>query len=188
MIKSICSAIFLSFLLVSCSGDSSKDSARESLTASLNVEDLVEIQQAFIKCKESSTEPHSCKEFVAKSIATYYGYEFMGANDLPLPYDKLSEVVVASNAWKEIGDANEQSTLTTAQQNANKGIPTLAVNASNNTLAIVIKGELTHSNSLGLDCPAVAVFRPKRFKKSFVGKGINYAWSDLSRVKLYTLK
>lgn len=157
MLKSILSSVFIAVLLVACSGDASKGGSKPSITASLNVEDLVQIQQEFIECKEASTEAHSCKEFVSKSMAVYYGYEFMGANEVFLPYDKVVDAVVESSVWEDLGSAKRQSTLDLAQKNANNGIPTLAVNADNKTVAIVINGKLTRSNSLGLDLSLIHI-------------------------------
>lgn len=183
----------LGFGLMAC-GDSSKKSGSttgESSTheASLDLKDIETLQASYIECKEASTEQHGCKEFVSLAVSKYYGYDFMGASGEFLAYDKLHNAISLSATWEKVGAANQQQVLNKAQANANKGIPTLAVSGSGTkSIAIVVKGELAHSNSMGLDCPSVAVFRPRRFKKSFVGKGINYAWSNLDDVVIYSLK
>jgi len=184
MIKKL--LIFSSFalLLISCGG-----SSETKLVASLNINDLEESKSEFIECKNSAVEKHTCKEFVAAAFSKYYGYELKGDDKLFLPYDEILDFVNESGDWEELGAANDQLVLNKAQDNANNGIGTLALSTKGSkTVATVINGKLSHSNSLGLDCPSVTVFRPRKFNKSFVGKGINYAWSDLSDVKLYSLK
>jgi len=186
MLKNIVCIISVALLVVSCGNDSA---SKESATvAALEVEDLEQSLIEFIDCKNTATESHTCKEYIALAISKYYGYDLKGADDSFLPYDEILSKVSKSDDWTEVGFANDQAVLTKAQENANSGIGTIALSLKSNSVAIVIKGELTHSNSLSLDCPSVAVFRPRKFNKSFVGKGINYAWSDLSKVKIYSLK
>ncbi|MFT6715479.1 MAG: hypothetical protein ACJA0Q_000106 [Saprospiraceae bacterium] len=186
MVKKLLFFISISLLVVSCGGPS--ESPANKVTASLDVNDLVESQSEFIQCKNETTENHACKSYVAIAFAKYYGYEMKGDGGLFLPYDEILDFVKVSSDWTEIGLASDQSVLIEAQENANNGIGTVALNTKGSkTVAIVIEGKLSHSNSLGLDCPNVVVFRPSKFDKSFVGKGINYAWSDLSNVKIYSL-
>jgi hypothetical protein len=187
MIKNFLIFSSVALLFVSCGGTS--ESFESKLVASLNVDDLEESKSEFIECKKNAAEKHSCKEYVAVAFSKYYGYELKSDDKLFLPYDEILDFVSKSTDWKEIGSASDQSVLNEAQDNANNGIGTLALNTKGSkTVAIVISGKLSHSNSLGLDCPSVTVFRPRKFEKSFVGKGVNYAWSDLSDVKLYSLK
>jgi hypothetical protein len=186
MFKNIICIVSVALLVVSCGNNSgSKENAK---VASLEVKDLEESLAEFIACKNAATESHACKEYTALAISKYYGYDLKDTDNVYLPYDEILAHVSASNDWIELGLANDQSVLNTAQKNANKGIGTIALSIKSNSIAIVINGKLSHSNSLNLDCPSVTVFRPRKFNKSFVGKGINYAWSDLSTVKIYSLK
>ncbi|MFT6746563.1 MAG: hypothetical protein ACJAZ2_000904 [Glaciecola sp.] len=185
MIKRVLLFSVITIIFTSCGTSVSSDN---TATGSLDVKDLEASKEAFIDCKNTSTESHACKEFVATAFASYYGYKLMNADEY-LPYDEILATISESSDWQELGSASDQNVLNEAQENANQGIGTLAVNTKGTkSVAIIIKGELSHSNSLGLDCPNVLVFRPRIFNKSFVGKGINYAWSDLSDVKIYSLK
>lgn len=144
----------------------------------------------FKECKSSAAKPHMCKEFVSKAVSVYYSYDNLQAeNGAYLDYDEILGFVRSSDDWESLGSAKDQSVLNKAQENANAGIATLAINTKGtNSIAIVVKGKLSHSNSMGLDCPSVAVLRPRKVNKSFVGKGINYAWSNLADVEVFSLK
>lgn len=192
MYKKILYCVALVLLAVSCGSSADKgdkkEETRATVVGSLSNSDLEAGKAAFIACKNNSKELHACKTNVAEIFAKYYGYHLM-SDDRYVPYDQIFGLVSQSTEWEELGFASDQEVLIQAQKNANNGIGTLAISAKgSHSVAVVIKGALSYSNSLGLDCPNVMVLRPKRFNKSFVGKGINYAWSNLGDVKIYSLK
>ncbi len=210
--KRIIGIVFLTVLMASCGGDTTQsdnntpnstkgenskgagssvtnDAEAQGEAGSGSIADIETLVVAYKQCKTHASNPNDCKEYAAMAFGKYYGFNFIGAGNTFLAYDKLHAAITMSNQWDELGNATDQDVLDKAQENANAGIPTIAVSTEGSkTVAIVVKGEKSHSNSLGLDCPSVAVFRPRKHNKSFVGKGINYAWSDLTKIKVYSLK
>jgi hypothetical protein len=183
--KLYCVAVLLSFGAATY-GQSLNANWRQDLTASLD---------QFLKCKETSSEGNKCVNFIGESLNKVYRINdfysqkqgrFLGASE-------ISGFLKESDKWTLLGHSYEQTTLATAQDyaNAKKAVVAVYMNAEGLGHAVVITpGELKPSGSWGLNVPAAASFFPAEPEKSFVDKGLSYAFAKnmLKDVLIYGRK
>jgi hypothetical protein len=98
-----------------------------------------------------------------------------------------------SSAWESLGPAYTQSTLTQAQQMANEKKAVVAVYQNANSvghMALIIPGQLEASGSWGLNVPNAASFFLPEPSRSFVNKGLSFAFTKnmLKDVTIYVRK
>lgn len=156
------------------------------------------IIEEFKSCKSTAGKKHICKEFTAKAICKYYNisdfqnqgdYDESGLNEF-IDYDDIFNKVEESSEWIKLGSASDQDVLGNAQENANSGIATIAIDVSkkNKTVVLIVKGKQIRSNSWGVNCPMSAALNPSKPSKSFVGKTLNYSFAKPENIVLYTKK
>ena len=96
-----------------------------------------------------------------------------------LTTSEISEFLVKSKAWGLLGHSYEQETLNNAQQRANSSRAVVAVYTNDEGLGhvvLVTPGKLQPSGSWGLSVPTVASFFATQPEKSFVDKGLSFAF------------
>jgi hypothetical protein len=106
-------------------------------------------------------------------------------------YENIKNLIENNPEWEKIGEANDQNVLEKAQVNANKGIPTIAINTNDlyGHVVIITKGNLTKAHNWnGLMAPDCASFFMVKKVKPFVNKSMGYAYSTPESVYLYTKK
>jgi hypothetical protein len=212
MIKIVLTIVMSSVILLSCGNDSTKEESSKDNTekSTSNVEipkiekvkaiqDLSTIEaviEEFRNCKATAEKKHSCKEFVAKAICRYYNisdfqnqgdYDASGKNEF-IDYDDIFDQVDGSSEWTKLGKSSDQDALDKAQANANNGIATLAIDISKNnkTVVLIVKGKQVRSTSWGVNCPMSAALNASKPNKSFVGKTLNYSFSNPGNIVIYT--
>ena len=92
---------------------------------------------------------------------------------------EISSYLKESKQWKLIGPSYEQKTLTTAQSMANSGKPVVAVYMNSSGVGhvvVITPGQQQPSGSWGLNVPNVVSFFPSQPDKSFVDKGLSFAF------------
>jgi hypothetical protein len=92
---------------------------------------------------------------------------------------EISSYLKSDDNWKLIGPTYDQKTLVTAQDMANAGKPVVAVymnSAGIGHVVVITPGQLQPSGSWGLNVPNVVSFFPSQPDKSFVDKGLSFAF------------
>ena len=121
-----------------------------------------------------------CHEFVAQALERVYSVVDFKSGDDYLRPNQIAELVSGSADWIEIGSASEQQALATAQERANDGMAVIAVSALH--VALILPGQVTLSGSWELAVPNSGSFFPKTPQKSYLGKGLSYAWQKTESV------
>ena len=141
----------------------------------------------------SCDDDMDCYEFSGKALQTVYKL-----NDFYRPQEKrflrVSEIIALvqdSKSWTMLGPAYKQDVLKQAQQHANGKKAVIAVYTGSNGLghvALILPGELQASGSWGLRVPNSASFLTAEPAKSYVGKGLSYAFTKqhLKDVVIFT--
>ena len=145
------------------------------------------VKDRLVACQESdpASTQNPCHQFVAQALEQIYSVtDFKNGGEYLRP-SQIAELVSESADWIEIGPANNQQTLSTAQERANEGIAVIAVSPVN--AALILPGQLIPSGSWELEVPNSASFFPWSPRGSYVGRGLSYAWqkTDSVDVKLY---
>lgn len=143
---------------------------------------IEQVVAEFKECKANSDAAHGCKDYPAKAICTIYGInDFMTGPGSYMDYDEIEANLTGD--WQMVGMAGNQEAHNAAQNAANEGRAAFAIGKGN--VAIIISGEQTKSSGWGVKCPNAASMFMSNPEGSFIGKTINYAWSDPADVKIY---
>jgi len=139
-------------------------------------------------CKDTKNMK-DCKYITPKAICEFYEIEEFKDDKTYVPYTDMHDIILGKfGTWVEIGNANDQSVLKTAQEYANNGQATVAVslNGSYGHVVIIVPGHLKTGKSWGLDVPNCASFFMVENLNSFASKPLNYAWRSSDNIKIYT--
>lgn len=130
----------------------------------------------------SCDDDMDCSEFSGRILQTVYKL-----NDFYQPQEKrfmnVAEIIAFlqdSKSWTMLGHAYQQDVLNQAQQYANSKKAVIAVYPGANGVghvALILPGELQPSGSWGLSVPNSASFLTMDPAKSYVGKGLSYAFT-----------
>lgn len=163
----------------------------QSLNGNWNSELNISLQQ-FLDCKSKNNDNAECSKFIGESLQTVYKVNDFYSPKLGrhLMVGEIFKMLGESGQWKMIGHGYEQQALAEAQKNANarKAVIALYINASGaGHIAIILPGELQPSGSWGLNVPNSASFLLMEPQRSYVGKGLSYAFTKnhLKDVVLY---
>ena len=157
--------------------------------------DLEASLQQFINCTNSKGEKYQCSSFIGESISKVYKTnaffseklnQYLWINEIPKSFSENGQ-------WKEIGRAYDQKALKLAQDQANAAKPVIAVYVTTSGIghiAVILPGKLQYSGSWGFDVPNAASFLFNDSEKSFVDKGLSYAFTKnmIKDVILYSMK
>lgn len=174
---------------------SSYSSQGQSLNANWQ-KDLNALKDQFMNCTTSSTDNYSCSAFIAESVGKVYKLNdvlYSEKSKRFLYLKEISQQLNESGQWSLIGHAYEQKTLTDAQDLANAKKAVIAVYTTPEGvahIALVLPGELQYSGTWGFQVPNSASFVLNDPSKSYVGKGLSYAFARnmIKDVTLYTKK
>lgn len=157
--------------------------------------DLEESFQQFIACTNSTGEKYQCSSFIGESIAKVYKTNafFSDKHSRFLHINEISKSLVENGQWAKIGYAYDQKALDEAQAQANANNAVIAVYATTSGIghiALILPGKLHYSGSWGFNVPNAASFFFNEAEKSFVDKGLSYAFSKnmIKDVALYSRK
>jgi hypothetical protein len=138
--------------------------------------------EAELKEFTSCDDDMDCYEFSGKALQVVYKL-----NDFYEPQQKrfmhVGEIIAflrESKSWTMLGPAYQQDVLDKAQQYANGKKAVIAVYPGTNGVghvALILPGELHASGSWGLSVPNSASFLTADPAKSYVGKGLSYAFT-----------
>jgi len=137
--------------------------------------------QQFLNCQSLSTGKSECSQYMGESLKRIYKVNdfYSSKSGRYMTASEISSYLKESNHWKVIGPSYEQKTLATAQELANSGKPVVAVYINSSGIGhvvVITPGQLQPSGSWGLNVPNVVSFFPSQPEKSFVDKGLSFAF------------
>lgn len=156
--------------------------------------DLEASLQKFMECTESAGEKYECSTFIGEAMAKVYKTDAFYSQKLNryLRINEISKSMVETG-WTQLGPAYEQNALEQAQKQANANKAVIAVYTTSNGIAhiaVILPGKLQYSGSWGFHVPNAASFVFNDTEKSFIDKGLSYAFtkSMIKDVILYARK
>jgi len=152
--------------------------------------DLKNSLQLFLSCQGGS---QACAKFIGESLNTVYkvnDFYSAKAGRYMLP-GEIASFLKESKQWTLLGHSYDQKILVQAQDHANskKAVVAVYMNESGiGHVVVITPGQLQRSGSWGLDVPNAASFFPTQPDKSFVDKGLSFAFGKtmLKDVLIYT--
>lgn len=194
--KKIILCFSLIFSLIGC-GDAVNNDAGADGEAATAIEAPVAKQSAFDdnlesfkSCKAQSTKPSDCKTFLAKAICEYYGIADLKTTEGYLPYDEIPNYVKKSESWEKLGDFNENTIQLALSKIELK--PAIVFNNNKSYVHVVaVKpgGTVSKSRKWGnVSVPACVSYFATNASKSFVNKGINYAFGSADGLEVWVKK
>lgn len=152
-------------------------SGAQSINSNWNSE-LTEILRQFTACDESL----DCSQYSGKALHTVYKVNdfYSSQQDRFMQGAEIVEFLKGSSQWKMLGHAYQQDVLKEAQQHANSKKAVVALYQDNNGashVALILPGELQASGSWGIQVPNSASFLLTDPARSYVGKGLSYAFA-----------
>ena len=131
--------------------------------------------EEFIKCRESG----ACSNYVGESLKKVYNINdfYSSAEKRYLRTSEISELVSKNDKWTLLGRSFEQSALEEAQKSANARKAVYMSESGFGHVVLIVPGSLTTSGSWGLKVPNAASFHAADPEKSFVEKGLSFAFT-----------
>jgi hypothetical protein len=167
-------------------GQSINTNWKQDLSASLD---------EFMKCTGAMTDGNRCTNFIGESIYKVYKINdfYLQKSKRYMTVNEIASFIKDSGQWSLLGHSYEQTTLAAAQGHANakKAVVAVYLNASGiGHVAVITPGELRASGSWDLNVPGAASFLPTEPEKSFVDKGLSFAFAKnmLKDVMIYGRK
>ena len=157
--------------------------------------DLAASLDKFRQCTQVTGEKYQCSGFIGESIASVYKTNafYSEKQSRYLHINEISKSSVESGPWTSLGHAYDQKALEEAQKQANANRAVIAVYVTESGIghiALILPGRLQFSGSWGFNVPNAASFAFNDSEKSFVDKGLSYAFSKnmIKDVILYARK
>ncbi len=158
-------------------------------------QDMNSLLEKFTSCTGSSTDTYPCSSFISESINKVYKVSGL-YSDKSKRYLQLKEMAKNfddASQWTLLGHAYDQKVLTDAQDlaNANKAVVAAYKTAEGvSHVALILPGEVQFSGTWNFKVPNSASFVLNDPSKSYVGKGLSYAFTRtmIKDVFLYVKK
>jgi hypothetical protein len=157
--------------------------------------DLEKSLAEFLECTNSTGEKYQCSGFIGEAIAKVYNTNAFFSQKLSrfLRINEISSSLVEDGQWTQLGRAYDQEALAKAQNQANASKAVIAVYTTANGIghiAVILPGKLQYSGTWGYNVPNAASFVFNDTGKSFVDKGLSYAFtkSMIKDIVLYSHK
>lgn len=144
-------------------------------------QDLTTSLQQFLNCQSPSERSADCNQFMGESLNKVYKINdfYSRKSGRYMVASEIASFLKESDNWTLLGHSYEQKTLATAQDLANskKAVVAVYMNATGvGHVVIITPGQLQNSGSWGLNVPNVVSFFPSQPEKSFVDKGLSFAF------------
>jgi hypothetical protein len=138
--------------------------------------------QDFMACQGSSADKSDCLKYQGEALKLVYKVNdfYAEKNGRYMTSSEIAKFLKESNTWSALGPVYEQSTLKQAQDHANSKKAVVAVyqNAAGiGHVVVITPGSLQPSGSWGLNVPTVASFFTPEPERSFVDKGLSFAFT-----------
>jgi hypothetical protein len=170
MIRTILTLVAFHLLLNSAHAQTLNPNWKQDLSAAL---------QKFIDCRETSTDQAACNNFQGKLVYKVNDF-YSEKSGRYMTSNEIAKFLKESDRWNTLGPVYEQSTLNKAQEYANNKKAVVAVyqNASGiGHVVLITPGSLQPSGSWGLSVPNVASFFAPQPERSFIEKGLSFAFN-----------
>lgn len=145
------------------------------------------IEEQIEDCAES-WDTAACRYFSARALNRLFGLAEVCSDESCMNPIQLAEQIARGGTWAQLGAATEQAVLIQAQQMATGGLPVVAVNASVGWVVLVMPGDLYPSQRWRRNVPVAVGTRLDQPEASVYGQGLNFLFSDPSKVTLYVHK
>lgn len=149
----------------------------------------------FINCTSNEEVANDCNQHVGKTIQAIYQINdfYLGDENRFMVVSEIYHYLQSNSRWELLGQGYDQEALVSAQNLANKKRVVVAVYLSQTDLgqfAFILPGEVNPSGTWGLNVPNSAAFIMNAPEKSYVNKGISYAFprKTMTDVYLYARK
>lgn len=124
---------------------------------------------------------NSCNPFTGQGLQSVYQINDFYAPDLGrhMLVSEIFQYLKEGRQWTLLGRGYEQQALNGAQEYANAGKAVVAIYLNNEGLGLVsliLPGEMKESGTWGCQVPNSAAFFIETPEKSYVGKGLSYAF------------
>ncbi|UII34721.1 hypothetical protein LVD17_12970 [Fulvivirga ulvae] len=144
-------------------------------------QELSQSLEAFIGC-ESSGGNNQCYKYLGQSVNTVYKVnDFYSKESGRYMFpNEIADFVSNGGKWEIIGHAYDKDALNKAQDYANSKKATIAVYKAadgQGHVALILPGDLQASGSWGIKVPNSASFFLSDYQKSYIGKGLSYAFT-----------
>ena len=147
------------------------------------------ISSAIKSCQDARDELSPCSNFAAQALDKLIGQdEFCGGSHCLLAAEIEAQLRNNPERWQLIGGASDQAVLDKARELATAGNIVVAAHSEDNLgqIAILMPGRPVPSGKWAMDrIPLAAAARPAAPEKSVYGSGINWVFSEPSKVMLY---
>ena len=141
------------------------------------------LEEQIGECAEG--RPATCRHFAARALDRLFGLPDLCAQASCISASELAATITKGTGWSVLGQATEQAVLTQAQDMAVGGMPVVAVHESTGWVVLVMPGKLYPSERWRRNAPASVGTRLDQPEASVYGKGLNFLFSDPSKVTLY---
>ncbi len=166
--------INFSFLASFLYGQSINSNWEQELTNSI---------EAFKKCNQTIVNNvNPCSKYIGESVNSVYEVNDFYSEQLGryLWGAEIIDYLKSDNQWKLLGYGYDQKALTEAQNYANENKAVVAVYLNEEQIghvSLILPGKLTPSGSWGFSVPNSASFFISEPQKSYVNKGLSYAFT-----------
>lgn len=147
------------------------------------------VSSAIKSCQEATDDLSACSDFSAQALDKLLGTdEFCGGSHCLLAVEIEAELRNNPEKWQLIGGASDQAVLDKAREFATAGKIVVAAHSEDSLgqIAIIMPGQPVASGKWGVDrVPLGAAARYAAPDKSVYGAGINWVFSDPTKVMLY---
>jgi hypothetical protein len=145
------------------------------------------LEEQIGECAEGSV-PATCRAFPARALDRLFGLPDLCSEASCISPVQLAAAITKGTGWSALGQATNQEVLTQAQQMAIGGMPVVAINDASGWVVLVMPGQLYPSERWRRNVPASVGTRLDQPDASVYGKGLNFLFSDPSKVTLYVHK
>jgi hypothetical protein len=145
------------------------------------------IEEQIEDCAEG-WDTTACRYFSARALSRLFGVTDVCSGEHCMSPTQLVDQIAKGARWAQLGAATEQTVLTQAQQMATGGLAVVAVNASVGWVVLVMPGDLYPSQRWRRKVPVAVGTRLDEPYASVYGQGLNFLFSDPTKVTLYVHK
>jgi hypothetical protein len=147
-------------------------------------QDLTNAMKTFLDCQDTLNNNIGCSKFLGESLHIVYRVNdfYSQKTGRYMVAAEIASFLKSSNQWKLLGPSYDQKTLTQAQEHANakKAVVAVYTSTSGSSHVVLINpGVLQSSGSWGLSVPTATSFLLSQPDRSFVDKGLSFAFGKL---------
>lgn len=151
-----------------------------------------ELEQFKVCDNTTTTGINPCNWFIGNTLTTVYKINDFYSKELGrhMLVSEISEFLKESKQWTLLGLGYDQKVLKEAQNYANSGKAVVAIYLNKEEighLSVILPGELKPSGTWGFNVPNSSSFFTSDPEKSYVDKGLAYAFgrSQIMKVLIY---